>query len=97
MTRPTLQVDQDNALGLAKARSAAVFLVRFRLRTAFEAQDIRERQTEQAEAADAKQVAARHAVTRVTADETGDDQHGFSSRQGEFRRDDRRQAGGQSR
>src|SRR5205807_6463931 len=61
----------------AEARAPGGLFARIGASEAFEAENVRERQAQQAEAADAQQIAAGHAVTGVTTGETGNDQHGF--------------------
>ena len=76
VARPALEVEHDDALGLAPARAAAVSTHRSRGRPAASEQPA-ERRPEQRRAADAEHVAASHAaIAQVRTGMAGDDDHG---------------------
>src|SRR5262249_7601946 len=78
--RPALQVDHDDALGLAPARTAGLVLLG---RASLELEQRAEAQAQEAGAADAQQVAAREAggaVAQVRAGLSGDDDHRLTPR-----------------
>src|SRR5438067_12770879 len=77
MTRATLQVDEDGALGLAAARAAIRGIRRFR-GGFLKLEEVGEADAEQGRATDTEQVPPRDAVTRITSWLSGDHEHGLS-------------------
>src|SRR5262249_20147325 len=72
-----LEVDDDDALGLAEAGTAVAALL---LGVRLQAEQVAERDAQHGRAADAQEITARDTVAGVFTGTSGDDQHGASPR-----------------